>query len=403
FDYFRLKNEININYKIRWELDTCASSLPSYQHITGFVIAKEALPRTRLGKLRRHIIQDRYLKEAPAAQEEKEETFSEEDLKVINPDVARKIINYIFAEFKKRARLDSHIEIDLGIDSLMRVQLEAGLEQALKVKIPPAFSAKIYTVKELVIRAQELLGSQGALQQAGQVQQRKSWSQILKEAPEEQILGNIKLNFGFWDKAFCWMVKIILTVVFKVFWRLRAEGVRSLPAKGPFIFCPNHASYLDGFAIQLSIPFKTAISSYSLGHAEIFEHPTIRWAVKIGRLIPVDPTTHLTEALQTSAYVLNKGKIVCIFPEGGRAMGEGRVDEFKKGIGILVKEFKDYPVVPVYISGSYHAWPRNKSLPRPYPLKVIFGKPLSARQLGDDVETITRRLREEVIKLKPKS
>ncbi|MDD5655622.1 MAG: AMP-binding protein, partial [Candidatus Omnitrophica bacterium] len=42
FDYFRLKNEININYKIRWELDTCASSLPSYQHITGFVIAKEA-------------------------------------------------------------------------------------------------------------------------------------------------------------------------------------------------------------------------------------------------------------------------------------------------------------------------------------------------------------------------
>jgi long-chain acyl-CoA synthetase len=403
FDYFRLKNEINIQYKIRWELDTCASNLPSYQHITGFVVAKEPLPRTRLGKLKRHIIQEKYLKSAPVEQEKKEEVFSEEDLKVVNPDTARKIIDYLSAEFKKRVRLDSHIEIDLGIDSLMRVQLEAGLEQVLKVKIPPAFSAKVYTVKELVIKAQELLGSQDGRQLAAQPQERKSWSQILRQAPDGEILKSIKLNFTIWDRVFLWTVKMILLIIFKIFWRLRAEGVRSLPSKGPFILCPNHSSYLDGFAIQLSIPFETAISSYSLGHTEIFKHPMVRWAVKIARLILIDPTLHLTEALQTSAYVLSKGKIVCIFPEGGRAMGEKKVDEFKKGIGILVKEFKEYPIVPVYIAGSYHAWPRNRSLPRPYPLKVIFGKPLDARRLGEDVETITKKLREEVIKLIPKT
>ena len=403
FDYFRQKNEINIQYKIRWELDTCASSLPSYQHITGFVIAKEALSRTRLGKLKRHIIQEKYLKVAPVEQGEKEEAFSQEDLKGVNPDIARKIVNYISAEFKKRARLDSHIEIDLGIDSLMRVQLEAGLEQVLKVKIPPAFSAKVYTVKELVIKAQELIGSPEGRQQPLQAQEKRSWSQILRQAPEDKILENIKLNFGFWDRVFSWAAKIILTIIFKIFWRLKAEGAHSLPSKGPFIFCPNHASYLDGFAIQLSVPYETAIRSYSLGHTEIFEHPMVRWAAKIARLIPVDPAEHLTEALQTAAYVLSKGKIVCIFPEGGRVMGDKKVDEFKKGIGILIKEFKEYPIVPVYIDGSYHAWPRNKRLPRPHPLKVIFGKPLNASQLGDDVETITKKLREEVIKLIPKT
>jgi 1-acyl-sn-glycerol-3-phosphate acyltransferase len=76
-------------------------------------------------------------------------------------------------------------------------------------------------------------------------------------------------------------------------------------------------------------------------------------------------------------------------------------------VGILIKEL-DMPVVPVYIKGSHKSWPRTRRLPRFYPVKVTFGKPVSAKELGDtqeaavasdDYETIARGLREKVIKL----
>jgi long-chain acyl-CoA synthetase len=117
----------------------------------------------------------------------------------------------------------------------------------------------------------------------------------------------------------------------------------------------------------------------------------------MARLIPIDPATHLTEAMQATSYVLRHERIVCIFPEGRRSISE-EVQDFKKGIGILAKEL-DIPIVPVYIAGSHYAWPRTSRLPRPYPLKIIFGRPLNWRDLGSDYESIARGLREEVLKL----
>ena len=72
----------------------------------------------------------------------------------------------------------------------------------------------------------------------------------------------------------------------------------------------------------------------------------------------------------------------------------------------MVKEL-DIPLLPVYIKGSHFAWPRGRRLPRPYPLKIIYGRPISAAELLrrskekeiDDYERITRSLREEVVKL----
>jgi len=80
--------------------------------------------------------------------------------------------------------------------------------------------------------------------------------------------------------------------------------------------------------------------------------------------------------------------------------------EFKKGIGILVKEL-DVGVVPAYIKGSHYSWPRTSRLPRICSLKIIFGRPLSRKELlknkeglaVDDYGLIAQRLREEVAKL----
>ncbi len=134
-----------------------------------------------------------------------------------------------------------------------------------------------------------------------------------------------------------------------------------------------------------------------MGYAAIFEHPSVRWAGKLARLISIDPSAYLIDAMQAASYVLRNGKAICIFPEGGRAIDE-RIGEFKKGIGILAREL-DVPLIPVYIKNSHFSWPRGSRFPRPYPVKVIFGRPVSWRQLGSEYETVADGLRKEILKL----
>lgn len=401
-EYFRQKGEKNIREKIRWELDNLAKGLPSYKHIMGFTITKEELPRTRLKKIKRYEIAQKYFKVQLSPQVVKETIFSEEDLRILDTDVAKKIMRYLCSELKKPVYLDSHLEIDLGIDSLSRVELGLGLEALLSMKIPDELIDSVSTVKEVIANIQDIINKpklkpNPCAQGLGEPKEEKTWGEILKKSPSDVIIKQINIEAGLLDKILTIIFKNGFLFIFKVFWFLRIEGRGFLPSSGPYILCPNHASYLDGFFIFVSLPFKDAINTFFLGYAKIFEHPLVNWATKLGRFIPIDPGTHLTEAMQATSYVLKYKKAICIFPEGGRSINE-QVGEFKKGIGILTKEL-DVPVIPVYIQGSHRSWPRGNRFPRLYPIKVIFGRPLHWEKLGGDYETIAQRLREEVLKL----
>lgn len=396
-EYFNQKKELNIREKIRWDLETLGKKLAPYQHIMGFILTKEELPRTALGKIKRYAVGEKYLQEKPSVEIEKM-VFSEEDLVILNKDIAKSIIQYVSREVNKPVNLDSHLEIDLGIDSLSRVELGLGLEALFKIKIPDELLYKISTIKDVIINLEELI--EGAKPKVQKVKE-ETWSEILKEPPPEEIIKKIKIDFGLYESAATRLVKNIFLLTLRLCWFLRIKGRENLPKQGPYLICSNHASYLDGLFIFSSLPFKKSLNTYFLGYQRIFEYPLLGWANKICRLISLDTDSHLTLGMQAVSYVLSHKKIVCIFPEGMRSIDK-EVKEFKKGVGILLKEL-DIPVVPVYIQGSHWSWPRGTKFPRPHPIKVIFGKPLYAKQLGDDYETITQRLREEVLKLIPKN
>jgi long-chain acyl-CoA synthetase len=405
-EYFQQRNETNIRGKIRWELENLGKNLPPYKHIMGFTITKEELPRTALKKIKRYQVREEYLKER-VRYDIKETGFSEEDLKILSKDVAKKIIHYLHNQLKKPVYLDSHLEIDLGIDSLSRVELGLGLQELLSVNIPDNVLYTVSTVKDVIMKISEIIekAKQPEIYET-KVTREDTWSQILREPPKEEILKKIRIEVRLLDLLFTWLFKNLFSFIFRICWLLKTRGKEHLPKKGPFIICPNHASYLDGFIVFCGLPLKLALNSYFLGYSAIFEHPLIRWAIKLARLIPIDPNVHLTDAMQAVSAVISQKKIVCIFPEGHRSIDES-TREFKKGVGILIKEL-DIPVVPVYIKGSHQSWPRTSRLPRFYPLKIIFGRPFLAKKLLekrkdestlDDYEIIARRLREEVVKL----
>ena len=410
-DYFKQIGDANVNRKIKWELENLSSRLPSYRRINDFLIAKEELPKTRLGKMKRYEVAVKYQNKFINKQEIIPENYepSLDDMAILNSEIGRKIVSFLTKKLslKREIRLNDHLEIDLGIDSLGRVELAMGCQDILKIEIPDVLMGEIFTVRELIVKLSEVVFSGVAGKKSKPV---VSWKDLLNLPPPEELLKKIKLNSSRLDKFWSFVVPKFLFVWFKIFCRIKVEGRENLSSMGTFILCSNHASYFDGFVVAASVPFKILTKLYFLGDKNIFEHPSIRWGLKAGRLVPIDPTKELVNTLQVSSYILRHNKLLCIFPEGLRSF-EGKPTEFMKGIGILAKELdlsSQIKIIPVAIIGTFQAWPRTRLFPKAHPIKIVFGKPIEAKKLlsdgkkdgiVDDYQAIASAIKKEVEKL----
>ncbi|MGD9107781.1 MAG: AMP-binding protein [Gammaproteobacteria bacterium] len=379
FGNLRKFGVIDVEAAIKVELEILSKDYPEYKHIMGFIIAKQDLPRTRLGKLKRHLIRAKYQDELsgaePATYQEPE--ISAEDLQLVVTPTFKKIAEIIQQE-KQISRpivLADHLGIDLGFDSLSRVELIAVLEKNFNLHIAEQDMANIFTVKELVLMINKLLGQQKP--EATVALELKSkevlWKDLLNAEPDKSITDKIDLAPNQLIKFATFLFCGGLYAIAKLAWRIEVVGVENLPKDTAFVLCPNHAAYLDAFLVAAAMPNWLAIRNFFLGYNVFFDVPVIRDLIKIGRIIPLDPGARLVDALQACGYVLRHGKVICIFPEGGRSV-DGSVKPFKKGIGILAKEL-NVPLVPVYIDGSFQALPRGRVFPRFNKIKIEFGKP----------------------------
>ncbi len=415
-DYCRKKGEVDLNSVIRWELENLSEGLTPYKRIKGFIIVKEGIPRTRLGKIKRYEVRKKYLDELKGIKlngAAEEIPATDEDLRLLSSGVSRRIIEALNKHVKVKRGISpaDHLELDLGIDSLGRVELMVMLEQAFNITIPDEAMAKASTVKELILEIERLVPGEGAQgERVPQVKSRALWNEILNEKPAKDIIEKINLAPNRMTIFGMLLFAGILRLVFRVIWRLEVFGTENIPEKGKCILCVNHGSYLDAFIVEASMPARLRKGLFFVGFKAYFEQPIIKNIVKYIKVIPIDPGMHFVEAMQASSYVLRNDKIVCIFPEGQRTI-DGNVKEFKKGVGILAKEL-DIPLVPVLITGSYESWPRTKPLPRAHPIKITFGKPFGFGELKkeglrsgvkDEYEAIASGIREEVVKLKGKS
>jgi long-chain acyl-CoA synthetase len=412
-DYCRKIGEVNINTKLRWELEGLSDGLAVYKRIKGYIIVKEELPRTRLGKIKRYEVKSKYLDELKGIKLKgaiEEIPTTDEDLRLFSSVTGRKIIEALnkHAKLERQIYPNDHLELDLGIDSLGRVELVIALEQILNSRIPDDLMAKVSTVKELIAEIEKLgLSEEAHGGPASQIKSRTLWKEILNEKPAEDITKKLCLAPNRMAILGALLFTEIIRFVFKMIWGLRISGTENIPRKGKCILCINHGSFLDGFIVVAAVPASLRKDLFFLGFRAYFELFLIKNLVRFLQVIPIDPGLHLMEAMQACAYVLRNDKMISIFPEGERTI-DGNVQEFKKGIGILAKEL-NIALVPVCITGSYESWPRTKSLPRPCPIKVNFGRPFDFEELKkeglrlgakDDYEAVALSIREEVIKLK---
>jgi long-chain acyl-CoA synthetase len=402
-EYFRAQGMTNIFETIRWDMENVGRDLPPFKRPTGLVIVKEGFPRTRLGKIQRHLVRQRFQAEPAQEAAMAEAPPSDADQALLEDEVGRVVLTHLREAVGKPAvRLDDNLELDLGMDSLARVEMLVGLEELFNVKIPDEAAAECFTVREVIQRLQTLRGGPAG---PAAPSRRRGWGEILMASPPAQVQALVEGSSRPSANAVTATTRGLCVALFRTIYRLRVEGLQHAPASGPLILVANHCSFFDAFILAASLPLRTCQQMFYMGFEWFFRHPLLAWWGRGVRVIPVDMDTFLMRALQASAVVLQQGKILCVFPEGERSV-DGQVRPFLKGVGILARELK-VPILPAYIGGSFEAWPRGRSLPRIHQLRVRFGAVVTPETLlteegprgADEYETIVMRLRERVAAL----
>ena len=402
FELLREKKIVNSKEAIRFEIEALSHKIASTKRLGSYDIWQEDLPRTTTRKLKRFEIQKKVIElkqrglgdadigtEKPLTEEE-EQWLQREDVKralAIVREASRNAIDNL--------RPTYNLELDLGLDSMQRVELLTSLEQQLGGEVPESQLAEIYTVRDLV---DALLSSAERGEGHVGASAAPAWSTILSEpVTDPDVLALAKHNI-FAEVPLFLLGKLIYLFALDRF-HLKTRGLENLPQKGPFLLCSNHQSYIDPLVMAGALPFRLFRNAFALGTSEIFGEGFMRRLARWIRVVVLDPDANLVPAMRAGAFGLNHGRILILYPEGERT-NDGAPRVFRKGAAIL-SIHTQVPIVPVAIEGFYEAWPRHKKFPKFARLRMVFGTPLTPPPLSQASEAaydeLTSRLKSDVV------
>jgi len=337
----------NVEEMLKWDVvDKYNQKVTPYKKVMKFSLVKEPLPRTRLLKLKRFL-----LPQLEMISKEKLESIAE-------PSFQEYALLKEFLQQQKETTVhpSDHLEIDLAMDSLDKVNLGVYLESNFGVKLTEA----------------ELVAFPNIIKLAENIRDKKTklsveaidWGQIFKEQLDLE-LPKSWFTYNFMKNG----AKVFL----KLYFRLKGEGLENLP-DAPFILAPNHQSFFDGLFVAVFLKNKLMKQTYFYAKEKHVKNNVLKFMAAKNNVIIMD-LSDLKTSLQKMAEVLKRGKNIIIFPEGTRTQ-TGEIGDFKKTFAILSREL-NVPIVPVAINGAYDVLPRGTHFPKPWKkINVKFLKPI---------------------------
>lgn len=399
-DAMRARGMVNIRELLRFEIEGLSVQLPPHKRILGYDITLEPLPRTTTRKLKRFAV-ERLLREREAADAASASKASASGGASAGPTVADPVAARVLWEMRHAIRSDAplsmgaHLELDVGLDSMERVELLVHLTSTFGIEITDEEAQALHTVADLVEAVRSRVEALPEEREAT-----APWARLLQTPmtgdPFIAELEKPKRTRA----AILFVLVKILYAAGRLTVGLRATGQAHLPRGGPYLISPNHQSYIDVFLLVAALPYGAFRSLFFVGAAEFFETPFMRWLARTLNVVPIDPDAKLVNAMQMGAAGLRMGRVLVLFPEGERSI-DGEVRTFRKGAAILSHHL-GAPIVPVAIDGAWTIWPRGQAfnwrtlLPWTRTrVRIAFGPPLppAARP---DYTAQTTALRDEV-------
>lgn len=177
-----------------------------------------------------------------------------------------------------------------------------------------------------------------------------------------------------------------------IVYRVTAFHRERLP-EGGFLLLPNHLTWVDAVVLQVACPRPIRFVVFE----EIFNLRWLHWIFRAVGALPIS-SKRAKDAVKAASEAIQRGEIVCIFPEGELSR-TGMLLRLKRGYELIARG-ANAPVVPVWLDrlwgsifsfegGKYFfKWPRRL----PYPVSVAFGAPIPAGEA--DIATVRERFLE---------
>ena len=192
---------------------------------------------------------------------------------------------------------------------------------------------------------------------------------------------------------------VVVSILARIFLRLRVVGGQNIPTKGGAIIASNHVSYLDipllGCALDRRADY--------LGKSELFRNKLLSFFFRRLGGIPIRRGGVDRSALTEVVTRLKAGRLVVYYPEGKRSR-TGELQPLKPGIGMVAAR-AGVPIVPAFIEGTVRILPKQSKRFRLRPVVVKFGPPVDPSAFGDREDgkafylKVSHAVRDSILKL----
>lgn len=215
-------------------------------------------------------------------------------------------------------------------------------------------------------------------------------------APTGRNPGGSGFFYGF--------IRFVLFIAYRLFFSFQCFGSEAVPRENDprgVILAPNHASYLDPPLLGISLKRRVTY----LAKAYLFDHFFVGFVLRSVGAYPIkSESANDFRSVRDVVRLLKAGSCITVFPEGTRSES-GEFREPGSGVGFLAMKSGAW-VVPVYIKGSYAAFPKGAKSFKCHPIEVRYGAPFIPAESKEWTATpepymaISRKIMADIEKLK---
>lgn len=361
----------DVNKRVENHFREVSAGIPFYKRVRILHLTPFELPRTATRKVKRRDVVGMLI-----ALEEKSKNKTKDIVESKGDDNilwVRKIIASVASRPLSDVGSDDKLT-DLGFDSLMFVELQAAVEDAGGKIVSPDTLNEVQTVRELLGAVQRIDKSK-KLADEPKAEEKKE-DEIHVPSIIRQI-GNRVIDFA-------------QDTLYEGILDTRIDGQGNVPQHVNFIVAPNHASHIDTGLVKKALGKGVAEQTVAVAAADYWFDTKVKRAYmnNFTTLVPIERSGSLRQSLRHVTQILNDGYNALIFPEGTRST-TGEIAEFKPIIGYLALNQK-IGILPIYLWGTYEAFPKGMTIPAKDSLGAKIGAKVGKFLEYDELAAMTK-------------
>lgn len=367
----------SIEREVRTAVASMSESLPSHERIATLHFWDRELPKTSILKAKRGLIREMVQAEravAAVSDSGGESAHIKAGERGANDSgqmgatfaAVRRIVSRQSKSPEDMLTREMHLHLDLGIDSIGKMDVLSAVESQFGLQIDGETAAKIARVSDLL----KVIGDRRP--KTNVPRRTSSWQRRL--TTEEGVSGRIDGTMSAPLLPMRWVVRGGVSAFMKTYVRVKVTGRENIPSSGAFILTPNHSSHLDSPSVVKAVGGKRRV--WVAGAEDYFFNTRLKRLV-FGRLldtIPFDRQADGVLGLRRCGEALDRRDGLLIFPEGTRST-TGELQRFKIGVAVLAMA-RNVPIIPVFIDRAYVLFPKGHRFIRPGTIRVAFGRPI---------------------------